>query len=111
MKELNLSRPTGGQTTGDLVTKRCLYRVQGSGTFCADMSRDLNKRNVTRTKNIAMITTYISEYIFPTIIRGAETQLSQHDFNVSLFSTNNDHEMEKEVLEKILSQDFDVIII
>ncbi|HLS36148.1 MAG TPA: GntR family transcriptional regulator [Bacillota bacterium] len=111
MKEFNVSRHTVRQAIGDLVTKGWLYRVQGSGTFCADMSRDLNKRNVTRTKNIAMITTYISEYIFPTIIRGAETQLSQHDFNVSLFSTNNDHEMEKEVLEKILSQDFDGVIV
>src|SRR5690625_1702784 len=59
MKEFNVSRHTVRQAIGDLVTKGWLYRVQGSGTFCADMSRDLNKRNVTRTKNIAMITTYI----------------------------------------------------
>src|SRR5690625_5381704 len=55
MKEFNVSRHTVRQAIGDLVTKGWLYRVQGSGTFCADMSRDLNKRNVTRTKNIAMI--------------------------------------------------------
>ena len=54
---------------------------------------------------------YISDYIFPSIIRGAEKQLSEHGYNVSLFSTNNDHDTEKKVLETILSQHFDGVIV
>src|SRR5699024_11481121 len=64
-----------------------------------------------KVKTIAIVTTYISDYIFPSIIRGAETYLSENGYNVSIFSTNNNHETEKRVLEKIISQGFDGVIV
>lgn len=111
MEEFDVSRHTVRQAIGDLVIKGWLYREQGSGTFCADRSKlkeDLSRSN---QKNIAIVTTYISDYIFPSIIRGAEARLSEEGYQVSIFSTNNDHENERQVLEKVLEQNFDGVII
>jgi len=111
MKEFGVSRHTVRLAIGDLVTTGWLYREQGAGTFCADRTKSESETSQVQSKNIAIITTYISDYIFPSIIRGAEKQLSEHGYNVSLFSTNNNHKTEKKVLETILSQHFEGIII
>jgi GntR family transcriptional regulator, arabinose operon transcriptional repressor len=111
MKEFGVSRHTVRLVIGDLVTEGVLYRIQGSGTFCADLNNQHLHKHKPHQKNIAIITTYISDYIFPSIIRGAESRLSQEGYQVSLFSTNNNHEKEKEILEKIIEQKFDGVII
>lgn len=111
MKEFGVSRHTVRLAIGDLVTEGWLYREQGSGTFCADRSaRELNMIR-TNSNGIAMITTYISDYIFPAIIRGAEKHLRKNGYNFSLFSTHNNHNTEKIVLETILAQRFDGVIV
>lgn len=111
MKQFGVSRHTVRLAVGDLVTEGWLYREQGAGTFCADRTENVAQSSGMHSKNIAIITTYISDYIFPSIIRGAETYLSKNGYQVSLFSTNNNHEVEKEVLEKILSQNFEGVIV
>lgn len=111
MKEFGVSRHTVRLAIGDLVAKGWLYREQGSGTFCADRTAFESELSGTNPKSIAIVTTYISDYIFPSIIRGAEKYLSKNGYNVSLFSTDNNHETEKNVLETILSQRFDGIIV
>ncbi|MFC4321199.1 GntR family transcriptional regulator [Litchfieldia salsa] len=111
MKQFGVSRHTVRAALGELVNKGWLYREQGAGTFCADRTNNQKISNAITQKNIAIITTYISDYIFPSIIRGAESYLSENGYNVSLFSTNNDHKNEKRALEKILSQPFDGVII
>ncbi|MBU5595604.1 GntR family transcriptional regulator [Amphibacillus sp. MSJ-3] len=111
MKQFNVSRHTVRLAVGELVNQGWLYREQGAGTFCADRSKENINKSIKDQKNIAMITTYISDYIFPSIIRGAESYLSKHGYHVSLFSTNNDHENERHFLERILTQHFDGVIV
>ncbi|UFT99766.1 GntR family transcriptional regulator [Radiobacillus kanasensis] len=109
MERFQVSRHTVRLAIGDLVNQGWLYRKQGAGTYCAARSElgQMDKNH----KNIALITTNISDYIFPSIIQGAESYLSKHGYNVSLFSTDNDHKHEKEVLEKILTHPIDGVII
>jgi GntR family transcriptional regulator, arabinose operon transcriptional repressor len=111
MKQFEVSRHTVRIAIGDLVNNGWLYREQGAGTFCTDRIHNSGPSSVGSPKNIAIVTTFISDYIFPSIIRGAESALSKHGFNVSLFSTNNDHQNERRVLEKILSEPFEGIIV
>lgn len=111
MKEFGVSRHTVRLAIGDLVTKGWLYREQGSGTFCADRSKLNNNQKLSTQKSIAIVTTYLSDYIFPSIIRGAESRLSDEGYQVSIFSTNNNHENERNILEKILTQQFDGVIV
>ncbi|WP_082232999.1 GntR family transcriptional regulator [Halobacillus massiliensis] len=111
MKQFNVSRHTVRLAIGELVSEGWLYREQGAGTFCADRTIQTAKNGIISRKNIAIVTTYISDYIFPSIIRGAEAYLSEQGYHVSLFSTNNNHEKEREYLEKIITQGFDGAII
>jgi GntR family transcriptional regulator of arabinose operon len=111
MKQFGVSRHTVRLAIGELVNQGWLYREQGAGTFCADRSKEEESKLVKNQKNIAIITTYISDYIFPSIIRGVESYLSQQGYHVSLFSTNNDHDNERRILEKILTQHFDGVIV
>ncbi|MBB6450929.1 GntR family transcriptional regulator of arabinose operon [Geomicrobium halophilum] len=108
VEEFQVSRHTIRQAIGELVSEGWLYRNHGVGTFCADRSNMVN--NPSR-KNIAIITTYISDYIFPHLIRGAESYLSDKGYNVMIFSTNNEFEKEKLALENILTQQVDGVII
>ncbi|MCF6411522.1 GntR family transcriptional regulator [Pseudalkalibacillus salsuginis] len=110
MRQFNVSRHTVRLAIGELVSEGWLYREQGAGTFCADRTEQTRKDSGSR-KNIAIVTTYISDYIFPSIIRGAEGYLSDQGYHVTLFNTNNDHEKERIYLEKIISQGFDGVII
>jgi GntR family transcriptional regulator, arabinose operon transcriptional repressor len=110
MKQFNVSRHTVRLAIGELVSQGWLYREQGAGTFCADRSNQENNRNGSQSKNIAIISTYISDYIFPSMIRGAESILSENGYQVTIFSTNNNPGNEKDILEKILAGSFDGII-
>src|SRR5699024_2080888 len=86
MREFGVSRHTVRQAIGDLVLKGWLYREQGSGTFCADRSNQEINETRSGQKKIAIVTTYISDYIFPSIIRGAEARLSAEGYQVSIYS-------------------------
>ena len=111
MKQFSVSRHTVRQAIGELVSEGWLYREQGSGTFCSDRTERNDMSLTTYKKRIAIITTYISDYIFPSIIRGAEEVISKAGYQVSLFSTNNDYEQEREILKTVISQNFDGAII
>ncbi|WP_371871266.1 GntR family transcriptional regulator [Lentibacillus populi] len=52
MKEFGVSRHTVRLAIGDLVTTGWLYREQGSGTFCADRSKESNNKNVGSPKKL-----------------------------------------------------------
>lgn len=98
-QQFSVSRHTVRKAINDLVNEGWLYTEQGSGTFCAD-------RNVKQPseKTIALLTTYISNYIFPSIINGVESYLSSKGYTLLLYSTNNDLNKEKICLENILNR-------
>ncbi|MFB5661910.1 GntR family transcriptional regulator [Alteribacillus sp. HJP-4] len=107
VNQFNVSRHTIRQAIGELVSEGWLYREHGVGTFCADRSKLIQHHS---RKSIAIVTTYLSDYIFPHIIRGAERILSDRGYNVILFSTNNDVGKERTALENILSQQVEGVI-
>ncbi|SHM69978.1 GntR family transcriptional regulator [Gracilibacillus kekensis] len=112
MEQFSVSRHTVRLALGELVNENWLYREQGAGTFCQDRSKIENNQQFEHpTKNIAIVTSYISEYIFPTIIRGAEAYLSDQGYHVSIFNTNNQYIQEKKILSNILSGNYDGVII
>ncbi|THE12530.1 GntR family transcriptional regulator [Bacillus timonensis] len=112
MEQFNVSRHTVRLALGELVSEGWLYKEQGSGTFVSETKgKKISASNMTNNMSIAIIVTYISDYIFPSIIRGAESILSQEGYQVSLFSTNNDHNNERKILETIITQKFDGVIV
>lgn len=100
----NVSRHTVRQALSYLVQEGWIYKERGRGSFFS------SKRENDKKKNIAVLTTYISDYIFPTIISGIEEELRKKGYNLLLFSSNNDIENEKHCVEDIVSQDIEGLI-
>ena len=95
-EKFKVSRHTVRHALSEMEKDSFIYREQGKGTFCS--SRDKN----TERKTIAVITTFISNYIFPSIIRGIEEVLSAAGYNFMLLNTNNEKQKEAECLQKII---------
>lgn len=106
-ERFDVSRQTVRQTFGELEREGWLYRVQGKGTFVAE------RRTADRSdaQTIGLVTTYISDYIFPHIVRGIESTLRDRGYRLVLSSTDNDKAKEREALALMLSQPLSGLIV
>lgn len=107
--QYEVSRHTIRQAISELVNEGYLVKQQGSGTFVSDYYK--HKEIGNGKKTIGVITTYLSDYIFPSIIRGIEEELSKHDYSLMLSSTRNNVENERRSLESMLDQNVDGLIV
>ena len=106
-EQFSISRHTVRQAISELAADGWLYKVQGKGTF-VDRRPD---KQVASTKTIGVITTYLGDYIFPSIIRGIDSVLSMNGYNIILGCTYNQHEKEHTCLENMLNQRIDGLIV
>ena len=105
-QEFSMSRQTVRQALALLEQEHLIQRRQGSGTYV--------HRPVPRPKrswNVGVIATYISEYIFPSILRGIEGELSEEGFFPLLSATKNRVDNERRLLEEYLSKKVDGLIV
>ncbi len=82
-ERFGVSRQTIRQTVGELEREGRIYRVQGKGTFVADRLPPAGEDDV---PTVGVVTTYISDYIFPHIVRGIESTLRGNGFRLVLSS-------------------------
>jgi len=68
-------------------------------------------RHTKSSHNIAVITTYISDYIFPWLIQGIDHVLSEHGYSIILKNTGNSRQKEARYLEELLAKDIAGLII
>lgn len=106
----NVSRQTVRKAILELSNEGFLRSEKGSGTYVSNQYRSKTGAK-TSNKTIGVITTYISDYIFPSIIRGIESRLNEDNYSLLLASTNNDVSQEKKALEMMLSYGVDGLII
>jgi GntR family transcriptional regulator, arabinose operon transcriptional repressor len=99
VEKFKVSRHTVRQALMNLEKDGYIYKEQGRGAFCSYEERK------NQSKNIAVLTTYISNYIFPPIISGIEEVLSASGYTLTLFNTNNEKQKEGEYLNKIIESD------
>ncbi len=105
--QFNMSRQTVRQALGEMVQDGELYRVHGKGTFVAAAERKTSGELPT----IGLLTTYISDYIFPSIVRGAESLLRSKGYRLVLSSTDNDKMKERESLEMMMKYNLSGLIV
>ena len=74
-KEYDISRQTVRKAIDILRNEGFLYAEHGRGTFCSDMIKQEGNSG-----NIAVVMTYLSDYIFPYIIRGIDEVLEKEDY-------------------------------
>lgn len=101
----NVSRHTVRQALTYLAQEGWIFKERGKGSFYS------SKRSNEVRKNVAVLTTYISDYIFPKIISGIEEELRHRGYNLLLFSSNNDIESERKCFETIMNQDIAGLIV
>ena len=101
-----ISRHTVRKALGILVGEGYVEAFQGKGTFCANVLREIRG-----TGNIAVVTTYISDYIFPRLIQGIDDVLSDNGYSIILKNTGNSRQKEARCLEELISKGIDGLII
>lgn len=106
----NVSRQTVRKAILELSNEGFLRSERGSGTYVSSQYRSRTGAKA-MNKTIGVITTYISDYIFPSIIRGIESRLNEDNYSLLLASTNNNIAQEKKALEMMLSYGVDGLII
>ncbi|SFN58570.1 GntR family transcriptional regulator, arabinose operon transcriptional repressor [Pseudobutyrivibrio sp. UC1225] len=105
-QKYDVTRQTVRHALSVLISEGYLYSKQGSGTFVAPQ---LKKRG--NSKNIAVVTTYMSDYIFPRVIQGINKVLSESGYSILLKTTNNSRKGEAWCMEELLSKNIDGMII
>ncbi|WP_050614033.1 GntR family transcriptional regulator [Bacillus testis] len=109
-EKYKVSRQTVRKAILELSNEGFLRSEKGSGTYVSNQYQS-KSGNHSKNRTIGVITTYISDYIFPSIIRGIEGRLNEDNYSLLLASTNNDVEQEKRALEMMLSFGVDGLIV
>ncbi len=106
-EQFQISRQTVRNALELLERQGFVRSRQGSGTYVVDRDAEGQKKS----KRIAVVTTYVDNYIFPKIIQGIEEILSKEGFQVQISFTGNQIWKEEAVLSSLLEQELRGIII
>jgi len=104
--QYNVSRQTVRKALSILENAGYIYAQHGRGTFCSELVH--RSRN---SKNVAVVTTYLSDYIFPRVIQGIDRALAKEGYSIILKNTGNSRSQEAKCLEELLQKDIEGIII
>lgn len=104
-EQFNISRHTVRKSVGEMITEGWLISSQGKGTFVR------GNRLVRQSRIIGVVTTYLSDYIFPSIIRGIDEVLSRNGYSIVLGHTDNQFDKERTCLVNLLNRDIDGLIV
>jgi len=96
-----LSRQTVRHAISILENEGLVERVRGSGTYVGSR----NGKSRKKTMNIAVISTYVDDYIFPATLQGIVQTLSKAGYMTQIAFTNNKVANERKILEGILEKD------
>ena len=105
-RQYDLSRHTVRKALSLLENEGYITAYHGKGTFCSE--RVIQRHN---SKNIAVVTTYLSDYIFPRLIQGMDRVLSENGYSIILKNTCNSRSKEEKVLKELLDKPIDGLII
>lgn len=99
-----VSRQTVRKALATLIEQGYLRAEHGRGTFVTERSRP-------GSKTIAVVITYLADYIFPRVIQGIDQELAEHGYSILLKSTRNSRHLEARYLEELAEKEIDGLII
>ena len=99
--QFQVSRQTVRQALSLLEADRLIDRRQGSGSHIRERKEVAPRQRL----SIAVVTTYISDYIFPSILREIESVCSENNSAPLLFATQNQFSNERRILKTLLDTD------
>lgn len=104
--DYQVSRQTVRKALAILEEEGFVYAEHGRGTFCSKLLRSAKP-----SRNIAVVMTYLSDYIFPRVIQGIDQVLTDEGYSILLKNTKNSRSVEARCLEELLQKDIDGLII
>lgn len=113
-EKFGFSRQTVRRALEVLEQRGYITRIQGSGTFISSGKTPGGQKFTSHgdtSMTVGIISTYIDDYIFPSIIRGIEGVLSSDGYAVQLASTNNFVGFEARFLQQMIDRRVDGLII
>jgi len=105
-QKYNMSRQTVRQAIGLLEKEGIITRRRGSGTYISKPGKTRQK-----TMTVGVISTYITEYIFPSIVRGIEGVLTENGYSLLLSATRNRVDSERKLLLDCIQKNVDGLIV
>lgn len=103
-----LSRQTVRHAIDLLIQEGLLVSVRGSGTYIGKNSVKRRSKHM----NIALISTHVDNYIFPSIIQSIVQTLSTAGYTTQISFTGNHVDEERKILKNLLERnDFDGLIV
>ena len=102
----DVSRQTIRQAIALLEADGLVDRRRGSGTYVRHGPR--RRQGII---HVGVITTFITDYIFPSIAQGMESVLNKNGAVLSLNAMYNDVKTERNILERMLEEPVDGLII
>lgn len=91
-----VNRQTVRRALSLLSGEGLIERRQGSGSYVRDPAQ-------AHGNSIAILTTYINDYIFPAILQDAETIFTRSGYSTMVFCTHNQVDRERKALKEILN--------
>ncbi|MDE7242362.1 MAG: GntR family transcriptional regulator, partial [Oscillospiraceae bacterium] len=105
-QEYQVSRQTVRRALSILAQDGLIETRQGSGSHIVRTAPASANRH-----SVAVIVTYISDYVFPGILREIEDVLSQQECTFIIYATRNQIANERKILGRLLEQPVDGIIV
>ncbi|MFV0401086.1 MAG: GntR family transcriptional regulator [Oscillospiraceae bacterium] len=103
----DISRQTVRHALDLLENDGVIRRVRGSGTFIADGNTAPGRKTMT----VGVVSTYLDDYIFPSILQGIESVLTQEGYAIHLASTYNKAVNEARALQAMMDNGVDGLIV
>lgn len=98
-----VSRQTVRHAISVLGDKGLVVSRRGSGTYVKDNRIGINGKK--KSMRLAIMMTYVDEYIFPSMINEMEQVLSKAEYSLQIAFTHNSVERERNILKGFLKND------
>lgn len=92
-----VNRQTVRRALSILTQEGLIERHQGSGSYIKDNTA------AAHGTSIAILATYINDYIFPAILQDAQTVFARNGYSTMVYCTQNRVNTERDILKNILS--------
>jgi len=105
MQRYGVSRQTVRHALSLLREQGLIRSIHGSGSYV------ISTKERRDPKQIAVVTTFLDDYIFPSILHDVQNVFAQEGYSTLIYATDNSVAAEREILSKLLDSDVSAILI